>query len=480
MNIKNALNRAAVFYKDGSFTESLSLCDKVLAKKSTVQEAMYLLALNYQGMGRYDQAITAFEKLLKVHGNNADVFNAISNTYICLKDFSSAEKYCQMALKFEPNFAEAHNNYAICAHNTQQIELAEKHYKQAILLKGDELVFRLNLGKLYKELGRFEHSNETLLKLMEFNGDKSAVYFNIYDNFMYMHQYQNALEVADMGLVSQQLKDIDLIELLVGKAILFWLFDNVDEAEQAIQLSEGVYTYPEGNYENLTNLKVFHGYLKRLIAFYRENESLYTERQQDLYFISESHGFAPNNMRVTFEQQNFNIRSLFVKGAKVFHFSQQQNNRFKESLNRVMTGLPENSAVVFAFGEIDCRYNEGILKYCLAHDADYKNIIDKMLASYIDALITQGQKKKFKVIIYGVPAPHADQLKFLSEEHQVILKNIIQYFNETIRALCKKNGLAFLDVYQLTNLAGQSNNKYHIDDIHVHPSVVPKLFEKLN
>lgn len=479
MNIKNALNRATVYYKDQNFAESLTICEKILAKKSTIQEAMYLLALNHQGIGNYSQAITAFENIIEVHGGNADVYNAISNTYICIKDFVSAEKYCQLALRNEPNFAEAHNNYAICAHSTKKADLAEKHYKQAILLKGDELVFRLNLGKLYKELGQFEKSNETLLKLMEFSGDKSAVYFNIYENFMYMHQYQDALEVADLGLVSQQLKDIDLIELLVGKAILFWLFDNVDEAEQAIQLSESVYSFPEGGYENLINLKVFHSYVKKLIAFYRQNSALYTERTQDLYFISESHGFAPNNMQVNIAEQSYNIRSLFIKGAKVFHFTQEGPSRFKESLARVINGLPNGSAVVYAFGEIDCRYNEGILKYCLAYDKDYHEVIDKMVASYIELLVATSQEKDFNVMVYGVPSPHADQLKFLSNEQQSQLKQVIKYFNETLREHCENNLLAFLDVYELTDFNGESNNKYHIDDIHVQPGVVPKLIENL-
>lgn len=479
MNIKNALNRAAIHYKQQNFNESLVVCEKVLSKNSKVKEAMYLLALNYQSLGYYKQSVLAFDNLIKVHGGNADAYNALSNTYICLNDFVNAEKYCQLALRNEPNFAEAHNNYAICAHNTGQAELAEKHYKQAILLKGDELVFRLNLGKLYKELGYFEKSNETLLKLMEFNGDKSAVYFNIYENFMYMHQYENALEVADLGIVSQQLKDIDLIELLVGKAILFWLFDNIDEAEQAIQLSQSLYTYQDESYANLTNLKVFHVYLTKLIAFYRENSELYGERAGDLYFISESHGFAPNNMQVTIKEQPFNIRSLFIKGAKVFHFTQAGPNRFKESLARLVNGLPEKSKVVFAFGEIDCRYNEGILKYCLAYEKDYREVIDTMLAKYLELLTEVSKEKQFSMMLYGVPAPHPDQLNLLAEEQSNELKQVISYFNQVLREYCKSHHFAFLDVYQATELNGESNKKYHIDDIHVAPCMVPELLKKL-
>lgn len=478
MNIKNALNRAAVYYKNNDFEESIAICKKILDKKSTIYEAMYLLALNYQGSANYQESIKCFEALISRGEDNADVLNALANTYICIKDFVKSKKYCVAALRKEPNFAEAHNNLAICEQSLGQAELAEKHYKKAMLLQGNTVVFRLNLAKLYKELGDFEKSNDVLVGLMEYDGDKSSVYFSLYENYMYLHQYENALQIADIGLVSQELKDIDLIELLVGKAILFWLFDNVDEAEQAIRLSESVYSYPQGSYENLDNLKVFHAYLKKLIMFYRQNNDLYKERKQDIYFISESHGFAPNNMQVVFAGQALNVRSLFIKGAKVFHFTQPNNNKFKASLAHLLDGLPSGSPLVFGFGEIDCRYNEGVLKYCLEHNKDYVDVIDNMLEKYIDLLIQESIPKGFVITIYGVPAPHPDQLKYLTLENQVLLKNIILHFNNVLSSLCNKHQLNFLDVYKLTNIDGESNLEYHLDDIHVHPLVVPQLFEQ--
>jgi hypothetical protein len=91
---------------------------------------------------------------------------------------------------------------------------------------------------------------------------------------MHLHRYQDALEIADMGLLSNALSDIDLCELLVGKAILFWLFDNVLEAEQALRLSVGVYS-DQSNYRYMKNLKVFHRYLKQLVQFRLNTSGFY-------------------------------------------------------------------------------------------------------------------------------------------------------------------------------------------------------------
>lgn len=476
MNIKNSLYRATVFYQENNFAESLLICQKILAKKNTIFEAMYLQAINYQAQKHYQLSLDCFMDMIKIHGEHANVLNALANNYIGLNDFDNAKKYCSLALRKEMNFAEALNNLAVCEQNLGDIESAEKHYKKAILLKGDEILFRLNLAKLYKEIGWFENSNEVLVKMMDFDGDKSAIYFLMYENFMYMHQYEDALGIADLGLVSKQLKDIDLIELLVGKAILFWLFDNIDEAEQAIILSEGVYSHPKGSYENLENLQIFHTYLKNLIVFYRQNTSLYAPRGNDLYFISESHGFAPNNMKIEFNETSYNIRSLFVKGAKVFHFTQANDNRFKASLAMLFDGLPLASKVIFAFGEIDCRYNEGILKYCLAKNKSYQTVITDMLTQYIALLVSESTIKQFEIMIYGVPAPHPEQLNHLAEKERELLKNIISFFNVVLRELCLKHQLTFLDVYKLTDLNGESNLKYHIDSIHIHPLALATLF----
>jgi len=479
MNIKSAIDRATAFYFANDFSSSLDICHKVLSKNKKTYEARYLQALNYQGIGENDLALEGFNGLLKTDPGNSNVLNCIANTYIAKKEFHKAKDYCLLALKREVNFAEAINNLAICEQSLGDVKQAEAHYKKAIFLKGDELSFKLNLGKLYKDLGWFEKSAEIFVKAMDFEGDKSSVYFNLYENFMYMHKYEDALEIADLGLVSNQLKDIDLIELLVGKAILFWLFDNIDEAEQAILLSEGVYAYMSNSYANLDNLKIFHKYIKSLIAFHRANPELYLQRDKDWYFVSESHGFSPNNMKIEYEQQIYNIRSLFIKGAKVFHLTQENDNRFKQSLLRVLAGLPEKSRVVFAFGEIDCRYNEGILKYCLAKKKNYQDVISSMLDRYIKLLLTEGAKNKLEIALYGVPAPHPEQLKLLSNEEQAMLKGIVKHFNCSLKELCIKHSLLFLDVYQLTNSDGISNLEYHIDDIHVHPCVVPKLFDEL-
>lgn len=49
MSIENSLNRATIFYKAKKFTESIVICQKLLAKKPKLFPAQQLLALNFQG-----------------------------------------------------------------------------------------------------------------------------------------------------------------------------------------------------------------------------------------------------------------------------------------------------------------------------------------------------------------------------------------------------------------------------------------------
>jgi len=478
-DIKNVIERVKVHFNNREFSESVNLCKKILTNKDYMPEALYFLGLSLQAQNKHQLALNSFMQYFDEFGDNAYVYNATANTYLLLKDYKNAEKYCQLALKLVPEYGAAFNNLAICKQQVRKYKEAEGYYRKSILYQGNEILFHINLGKLYKELGQFELSNKTLVKAMELDGDKSSIYTIMYENFMYMHKYQDALEVADLGLMNKDLADIYLIDLLVGKAILFWLFDNIEEAIQAINLSEIIHSFPDGSYENLDSLKVFHTYIKKLIVFYQNNTSLYEERKNDIYFISESHCFSANNMQVEYNNSLCSIRPIFIKGAKAFHLSQQQSNQFKVSVLTALNGLPSNSNIVIGFGEIDCRYNEGILKHCLSKGLYSNNIITSMIQNYIGFLKLESDSRSLNILIYGVPSPHPEQLASLPLAQQAQLKDIIKDFNYVLKSECQKYNLVFLDVYKLTNNDGESNLQYHFDNIHMVPSVLPLLFKQI-
>jgi Tfp pilus assembly protein PilF len=484
MSIESNLNRVKILYKNQQFIESIEICRRLLKKKPKLFVARRILALSYQAINNVEQATIELEKTLLLKPKDAETLRNLGNIYLGQSQLDIANRYFVKAISSDPTMAVAYSNLATCLQRTGETALAEKNYKKAILLGDKTANVYLNLGALHTERGDFDSAANLLVKSMELDPSQSSVYFYTYALMMHLHRYQDALEIADIGLLSNVLSDIELCELLVGKAILFWLFDNVLEAEQALLLSEGVYS-DQSNYRNIKNLKVFHRYLKQLVQFRLTTPDFYQnqnqkQNQNKIYFISESHGFSPCGATIEYQGGAYQVRSLFMLGAKIFHLINEQQNKHKASLVHLLEGLPNKSKVVLGFGEIDCRHNEGIFMHCLKTGQDFNHVINEMVEQYLAMLQQLVQPNELELIIYGVPAPHPFNFSGLELALQEQFKAVIAYLNDCLRNRCQQLDIAFLDVYKITNHDGVSNLIYHIDEIHVKPEAIKILFNNID
>lgn len=210
------------------------------------------------------------------------------------------------------------------------------------------------------------------------------------------------------------------------------------------------------------------------------NPGFYQNKNQNqIYFISESHGFSPCGATIEYQGVDYQVRSLFMLGAKIFHLIDDKNNKHKESLRVLLQGLSNKSKVVMGFGEIDCRQDEGIFMHCLKTEQDFHIVIEKMVNKYLVMLQVLTQSNDLELIIYGVPAPHQLNVFGLKWSQQKSFKALISYFNACLAKECQKLGFSVLDVYKLTNQDGVSNLVYHIDEHHLKPETIKVLFNNL-
>lgn len=485
MSIKNNIYKAEVLHQQGNYQESSEICEKLLTKKSNLFDALQIQGLNCKAQGQFSKAITFFESALKVKELHACTHNNLGNTYLALQDFKRASQYYSKALSIEPLLPEANNNLGICFVKLGDSEQAEKYYRKAILLDPTVADFHVNLGIILTDRGAFSEASEFLIKSLTLDASKTAVYWYIFKIQMYLHRYLDALEIADSAILSCTLSESELCELLIGKAMVYWLFFRYEEAAQAIVLSEKIYEF-EHESVSTANMVIFHRYIKRLLHLKQTPSNLYftaseqTPSLPELYFLSESHGFSPNGTVVEYQGTQYQINSLFVLGAKLFHLIDTKENQFQVSVSKVLEGLPANSKIVMGFGEIDCRYNEGIYTYCLKSGADFHQVIDDMVYRYLKVIKDISNAYQIDIIIYGAPAPHSFYIDKLEADEQQHFKDLIAYFNQALANECKNHKINFLDVYELTNDNGMSNLKYNIDVNHMVPKTVPELFERLN
>ncbi|GGI72128.1 hypothetical protein GCM10009332_06920 [Shewanella gelidii] len=489
MSIQSNLANAEALYRQAKYSESLELCNKVLAKKPKLAHAIHIVALNNYAQGEFETAIIAFKKAIAINDQQSSFHSNLGNIYLDQEDFSLASRCFEKALALEPLLPEANYNLSICLHNQGKLKEAENYCKKAILQDATNSDFQLHLGVIYYDRGQFENAAIAFLKSLEVQQKhqkgrtKVDAYWQLFSLHLSQHRYQDAIQTADLGIQSQQLSDEQLCSLLIGKTIIFFLFNHLEEAKQALQLSEIIHHFPAPS-KHIKNIGVFHTYIKNLIAL--EDSGVYrdcytaNDEMKDIYFVSESHGFAPNRTTINYKNENYRVKSLFIMGAKVIHFVKEEENKYQVSLVSLLRDLPRGSKVVIGFGEIDCRPDEGIYPYSLKSQRDYKTVINDMLTKYIEALRSIADSFEIEIILYGVPAPHPQSIETLDEPKQQGFIDIIDYYNQVLREICRGQKMTLLDVYSLTNAAGKSNLQYHIDDHHLSPKTVPILFSNLN
>jgi Flp pilus assembly protein TadD len=114
----------------------------------------YRLGRHFQRRGKHRIAVKEFLRVIERDPLRADAHNAMGVSYDQLSEFDLAEQHYRWALVLNPDFAAAHNNlgysYLIQGKPRQAID----PLLEAVSLQGDNVLFHNNLGLAYEQTGQ--------------------------------------------------------------------------------------------------------------------------------------------------------------------------------------------------------------------------------------------------------------------------------------------------------------------------------------
>jgi hypothetical protein len=220
--------------------------------------------------------------------------------------------------------------------------------------------------------------------------------------------------------------------------------------------------------------KVFYDYIGKLVKYQEENSDLYNKTHEHLiYVIGESHCLSPAHLIVNLAEKDYKIIPRFVSGCKIHHIISSYKNQYNAGFNILINNISNNSKVLFCFGEIDCRIDEGIMSFYNKNPTiDIETHIKQMISKYITLLLKKASEKQLDILIQGVPAPNIN-LSNIDQKEKNCFLHIVRYFNHQLKNECSKYAIKFLDVYNLTtNEYGASNGLYNLDGHHLKPHYI--------
>ena len=130
--------------------------------------------------------------------------------------------------------------------------------------------------------------------------------------------------------------------------------------------------------------------------------------------------------------------------------------------------------VIVTIGEIDCRLDDGILKFHQKTQNNLGDSIKDLVQNYTKYIIEKLAGSSRTIIVSGVPCISKSRKQKLTGDNVVILSTILNNFNKSLKTTAINRGLKFLDLYSLTQ---ENPDAYFIDDHHLTPSALVKAIQ---
>jgi len=158
------------------------------------KEAHNNLAILYEKMGNFQEALNEYEKALKTDNDNDILHYNLANLYMKMNKKEDAKKYYLKAHELNPK----HDIYlyAIGSFETQEgrFKDAHKYLSQLLRLNPDHFEGNLLQGDISKRLGLFPDSEKYYKKAIALKPDDPRSYNNIAGLFKNLNKTKNAIK----------------------------------------------------------------------------------------------------------------------------------------------------------------------------------------------------------------------------------------------------------------------------------------------
>ena len=161
-DIKTQLKLSEYYFILQQYDESMKVLDGILKMDPQLDEAYFMMGMNFNEKGDKENALKSFQKTTEVNGDHHDGWLMLGGLYSDQKNDLALKCY-ENALLVNPNSIEALHNKAFHFQNTERIEEAKKIYKSINAANPQYTDAFFNTGILYLEQDSLE------LALQHFN-----------------------------------------------------------------------------------------------------------------------------------------------------------------------------------------------------------------------------------------------------------------------------------------------------------------------
>ena len=172
-------------YKEKKYQDVIKFGEKLIKKKSSDTQLIYLLGLSSINLQKFLNAEKYFEKLLSLK-KTYEIYYIYGNILKSLKKYSEASTSFEKAIELNPNFSEAFNNLGNVKKSLNEPDKAIECFKMAIKLKDNNIEALFNLASIYQEKNKFEDLIKIYKKLLHFDKNHIKTLYNLGSAYLFL------------------------------------------------------------------------------------------------------------------------------------------------------------------------------------------------------------------------------------------------------------------------------------------------------
>lgn len=140
---------------------------------------LYRKAVTFQKGMRWQEAINAYQKVIKYEPMSAEVYNNIGVCYEKQGKLKMAAKSYEKAISINPRFYRSYNNLGIIYYKLKDFGKARAAYEQALQLNPGNSQSEINLALVYERLRRGGLARRTLERVLANDPENAEAHYNL-------------------------------------------------------------------------------------------------------------------------------------------------------------------------------------------------------------------------------------------------------------------------------------------------------------
>ncbi len=184
-------------------------------KKAEVHNALGVI---YRKKGKYDRAISEYEKALQFDPEYPVVYNNLGFIYYRKGLFDKAIECYKKSIEFDPGYVLAYNKLGVVYRRKGLYKKAIEVYKQAIEIRSDYTEAYYNMAIVYRHMKKYDEALEMYKKVIELKPDHIPAHVNLGLAYKYKGEYEKAIEEYEIVLKA----DPSYIEIYINLGIVYF------------------------------------------------------------------------------------------------------------------------------------------------------------------------------------------------------------------------------------------------------------------